>query len=364
LCFELEKGGSYYTSGGAWVDELSLFSAEWYDWELLESDTSLLSRRYLAITNSIDECQDFSVFQKTSTSSYKDWVCTNEDSRTCFYKQPGGYSNHEYHLTSLSTITPTMNTCLLLNLKYNLYQDKFAVQVSTDGTTYSNLWESTDSSRSDWHALTVSLAAYAGTPVYLRFKYTSDGYYSDGGVWIDSVKTLEETHSDLKGQPVYYTEISNLTTGFYTLAAEVFDTNGVSHGIGPSFTLQVDSNDSDGDGIPDEWENLYGLDPNGDDADGNPDADAYNNLEEYICGTDPTNNASCWKLENRIGDLPCFYGTSGRLYRIDFRTNLIAGSWEILQDSIVGTNATIEVGSYDAITNAARYYRVQVRLEE
>lgn len=52
------------------------------------------------------------------------------------------------------------------------------------------------------------------------------------------------------------------------------------------------SNDSDGDGLPDEWEVFYQLDPIntiGDyGADGNPDGDPYTNLEEFQNGTNPT----------------------------------------------------------------------------
>ncbi len=49
--------------------------------------------------------------------------------------------------------------------------------------------------------------------------------------------------------------------------------------------------DSDGDGLPDDWENQYGLDPNdptGDNgAAGDPDNDGLTNLEEYTNGTNP-----------------------------------------------------------------------------
>ncbi len=46
--------------------------------------------------------------------------------------------------------------------------------------------------------------------------------------------------------------------------------------------------DSDGDGMPDEWEILYGLDPDLDDADEDADGDHLTNLNEYLNGTDPT----------------------------------------------------------------------------
>jgi len=53
--------------------------------------------------------------------------------------------------------------------------------------------------------------------------------------------------------------------------------------------------DDDNDGMPDEWEKKYGLDPLVDDAAGDIDKDGLSNLEEYQCNTDPT-------LEDTDGD--------------------------------------------------------------
>ena len=51
--------------------------------------------------------------------------------------------------------------------------------------------------------------------------------------------------------------------------------------------------DSDGDGMPDEWERKFGLDPNDPaDADGDLDNDGFTNLEEFLAGTDPKDSAS------------------------------------------------------------------------
>ena len=48
-----------------------------------------------------------------------------------------------------------------------------------------------------------------------------------------------------------------------------------------------DDLDSDGDGVPDEWEIENGLDPNRNDASEDPDGDGISNLDEYLGGTDP-----------------------------------------------------------------------------
>jgi hypothetical protein len=51
----------------------------------------------------------------------------------------------------------------------------------------------------------------------------------------------------------------------------------------PQLTSKAAEPDSDGDGMPDSWEKLHGLDPK-DGADGNRDRDedGYTNLEEYL----------------------------------------------------------------------------------
>lgn len=62
--------------------------------------------------------------------------------------------------------------------------------------------------------------------------------------------------------------------------------------------------DSDGDGMPDEWEKKYDLDPT-DPSDGSKDADGdgYTNVEEYINGTDPRVFVDYTMPENNINTL-------------------------------------------------------------
>src|SRR5262249_61032886 len=62
--------------------------------------------------------------------------------------------------------------------------------------------------------------------------------------------------------------------------------------------------DSDGDGMPDEWELKYGLNPNDpSDAAKDKDGDGYTNLEEYLNGTDPTKAVDYTRPENNVSSL-------------------------------------------------------------
>jgi len=339
------------------VEKLAIYRFESGSWHPFAEDTDLLSRRYSAVETPWDECAGFSEFEKTSTSTYKDWVAsTTSGVANCFYKQPGGYGNREYHLTSLATITPTASTRLVLHAKYNLADDRFRVLLSTDRTSFAEVWSAGGSV--DWSDVEIDVSGYAGQAVYVRLEYVPDSYYTTGGVWIDSVETWEATNPELEGQPVHYTLLENLPEGEYTLAARLVDTQLAEHALGPQFILEVAG---DGDSMPAAWEMQQGLDPNTDDAGLDPDGDGYSNFEEYICGTVPTNAASRWRLEPGAANLPSFYAMEGRLYTILFRDGLASGSWQPLASGIPGSNGTVSVGDYDSATNAARYYRVQVQ---
>ena len=50
--------------------------------------------------------------------------------------------------------------------------------------------------------------------------------------------------------------------------------------------------DTDGDGLPDDWEKKFGLDAATADADSNADKDGFTNAEEFAAGTDPSDKNS------------------------------------------------------------------------
>ena len=135
--------------------------------------------------------------------------------------------------------------------------------------------------------------------------------------------------------------------------------------------------DSDGDGIPDSWMQLYFGHPTGQAGDhslavDDPDGDGFSNLQEYITGTDPTNNASAFRIIS--------VAREGSNIRVTWNTG--GGKTNVLQAvaGLVNSGYTtnfldlsgliIIPGSGDTTTNAvdaggatnapSRYYRVRL----
>ena len=62
--------------------------------------------------------------------------------------------------------------------------------------------------------------------------------------------------------------------------------------------------DTDMDGMPDEWEKKYGLNPNDpSDANGDLSGDGYTNIEKYINGIDPKKKVDWKELKNNYDTL-------------------------------------------------------------
>ncbi|MCL4177133.1 MAG: hypothetical protein KJ072_05245 [Verrucomicrobia bacterium] len=130
--------------------------------------------------------------------------------------------------------------------------------------------------------------------------------------------------------------------------------------------FELTSLDSDGDGLPDDYEQLHNLNWN-DPADATLDADqdGQSNLAEYLAGTDPQSPASVFRLMNvhsSGADLSVsFTSVAGKSYRLEAADTLAPQTWNTIADGVAGTGSPIEVVDIGVSVKSARFYRVSVR---
>ncbi len=123
--------------------------------------------------------------------------------------------------------------------------------------------------------------------------------------------------------------------------------------------------DSDGDGLPDRWEQAHGLSPTAsagpDGPEGDSDDDGLTNAQEFAAGTDPRNPASALALtaaETADGLRLRFLAASDHTYTVLYRDNLSTGAWQTLR--AVSAESTARVIEFtDPPTNQTRFYRLQ-----
>jgi len=125
--------------------------------------------------------------------------------------------------------------------------------------------------------------------------------------------------------------------------------------------------DRDGDGLPNEWETTYGLNPDSavgaDGAAGDPDGDGLTNQQECVSGTDPRDPNSYLKVDSITNDLNGievrFRAVAGKTYTVLYRSQVETGIWQKLTD-VPAQLATGEIGVADESPQAAgsRFYRL------
>ncbi|MDD4736487.1 MAG: endo-1,4-beta-xylanase [Kiritimatiellae bacterium] len=111
--------------------------------------------------------------------------------------------------------------------------------------------------------------------------------------------------------------------------------------------ITLSAADSDGDGMPDEWEDLYGLNADGSDADQDADGDGVSNLEEYIALTSPTDDESFPTLLGGVNEsneaVFEFYTHSARVYDLFYKQRLNETLWVPVYTNLPGTDAVMSI---------------------
>jgi hypothetical protein len=171
-------------------------------------------------------------------------------------------------------------------------------------------------------------------------------------------------------------QVSFERTSFYTYAAPVL-TNSLAVtqqwrlvvkspatptvGISPGTFNLIILPDTDGDGIPDQWEIANGFSPtNAVDGLLDSDGDGMKNRDEYIAGTDPLDNTSYLEVAGISVSSPAqiiFQAISNRTYTIQYKDDLNASSWQRLADVVARATNRLEIVN-DPNPVATRLYRI------
>ena len=179
-----------------------------------------------------------------------------------------------------------------------------------------------DSAR--WRLLTTTLAADCDgdglSDVWERFygldeKHASAGEDPDGDGWTNLQEYNAGTNPVVADNPL----VSVATSGRWVADTWIDSTAGgvwtlvEMWALSDAFTADTVGRepDTDGDGLPDRWERLYGLDEKIADAHLDPDGDGRTNLQEYNAGTNPM-IADDWTRASAVTDDP--FVTDTRVY--------------------------------------------------
>lgn len=121
--------------------------------------------------------------------------------------------------------------------------------------------------------------------------------------------------------------------------------------------------DSDGDGIPDDWETRFGLKPNDPtDALLDPDGDLVSNRAEYLAGTDPGDRSSFLKVEGISADGAGvaleFLAAAKHTYSILYREGPSDLTWKVLANVPARVTNRLERVVDPAVQVSERLYRL------
>jgi hypothetical protein len=189
----------------------------------------------------------------------------------------------------------------------------------------------------------VDLAYTLGPPsIPLSVMPTNSGVFSNG-VWAGTIALLEPANNAIV-TAIDAQQFSGFSNPFDVLAG------------GPG--------DTDGDGLPDAWEDAHQFDRlNPNDAQLDADGDGLSNLREYLAGTDPRDPASVLRvagLEVRGSDVRVtFRAVPGKTYQLERAAALGSQSWTVVKTFPADTAPNMLVIDTGSATNQA-FYRIRL----
>lgn len=268
--------------------------------------------------------------------------------------------------------------------QYNLLGDPTMSLVVLDGESVADpvaaMRSLLDTSPAAGDMITVSIDLQVADPApsaLIISESLPSGWMVSNAMWNGCSMTPSYTGGEYKWLFGFGTSVSSGTLTYQTrvdgTAGMAYVLNGeVSYGsstlvavIGDQTISLNASIDSDGDGIPDDWELLYGLNStNNADASENGDGDALNNYEEYLADTNPTNGTSCLYITDihiQNGEAQVSWqGGQNAVQYFECSDDLTANAWQCLRIYPAPTAVTNAITLTNQAAAPSRYYRVRV----